>query len=184
LNKLKKLYEVGVGHLTVCYGALLWDDPNWDITMFEPHPAYYGQIKEAIKNKPNCKIYNVAIGDYDGDIEFFESETSSFVKGSASPILSHHKTSESDYKSFQVKISKISNFDKGDIDYLRLDSEGSEWFALKYLISRPEIINIETHSRDGKYMNPHFYEIEQWTKENNYIRQSIDHCDSVYRRNY
>jgi hypothetical protein len=180
----KKLYEVGVGHLGVSYGALLWDKPEWNIVMFEPHPRYYKEMMEAKKNRQNVTIHNVAIGDYNGEVEFFEKETSSFIKDIKSPICQTEDSSEKDLNSFKVQLKKISEFDNGDIDYLRIDTEGAEWFTLKHLKSRPETINIETHGDNAQYINPFLYEIEEWMEQNNYSRVSIDHCDSVYKRNY
>ena len=180
----KKLYEIGVGHLGVAYGALLWDNPEWEVVMFEPHPVYYKDILNAIIDKKNATVHNVAIGDFNGEVEFFEKETSSFIKDINSPILQTGHSTEQSLNSFAVQVKKISEFDNGDIDYLRVDTEGAEYFVLKYLKSRPEIINIETHGDNAQFINPYLYEIEEWMEKNNYSKTSIDNCDSIYKRNY
>lgn len=51
---------------------------------------------------------------------------------------------------------------------LLLDMEGSEYFALKHLISRPNLIVIEMQDAAKKYKNPYFDEILNWFTENKY----------------
>ena len=187
-----KIWEIGVGHLGVCFSALYWDNPEYDITMFEPHPRYYKEILDAAGNRSNVKIYNVAIGDFDGRVNFFDSETSSYVDGTKSVIyqqdkngvfgLDNHPKRELNLKKIEVDIRKLSNYDNGTIDYLRIDTEGHEWFALKHLISRPHTINVETHEFDALYINPYLYEIEEWMDTNGYKKISMNHNDSIYRK--
>ena len=55
-----------------------------------------------------------------------------------------------------------------------LDMEGSEWFVLKHLISRPKIVIIEMQNSDETYKNPFFNEILNWFKENNYEFQGTN----------
>ena len=190
MNKIN-LWEIGVGHIGVCYGALYWDNPDYNLTMFEPHPKYYKEIVEAASNRNNVKIFNVAIGDFNGKVNFFDSETSSYVEGTKSVIYQQDKNGvfgsdnsrkESSLQKIEVDIRKLSDYDDGKIDYLRIDTEGHEWFALKHLISRPHIINIETHEFDALYINPYFYEIEEWMDINRYRKPSMNHNDSVYQK--
>ena len=65
---------------------------------------------------------------------------------------------------------------------MRLDTEGGEFYVLEKLISRPELIVLETHNHIASYINPFLYEIEEWMVENNYVKVSVDSGDSIYRR--
>lgn len=67
----------------------------------------------------------------------------------------------------QVKAAPFSSVDRGDINLLILDMEGSEWFALQDLISRPEAIMIEMQKQ-----NPFRPEITEWFKRNGYVKSS------------
>ena len=180
-----KIWEVGVGHLGVCFGALVWDKPDYEITMFEPHPKYYKEVLAAAAGRKNVTFHNVAIGDFDGQIELNEDETSSFISGTDSCVKQYAKNNvraDKERDRILVDIRKISNYDPGDIDYLRIDTEGHEWFTLKHLISRPKTIHIETHEHDAIYINPYLYEIEEWMQKNNYNKVQVDHADSTYQR--
>lgn len=185
-RQIKHICEIGVGHIGVCFSALHWNDTNLKFTLFEPNKKYYKEISVAATGKPNVTIHNVAICDFDGEIELCEKETSSYVEGVQSVMVQceknmygHNFIPENKYK---VRASKLSNFDKGDIDLLLLDTEGGEWFALKNLISRPYKINIETHHSHAAYLNPYLYEIEEWMVINNYKKIRVTHSDSEYVR--
>lgn len=190
INNKRCICEVGVGHITVAYGALYWDKINeFEIMMFEPHPVYYAQLVEACNNRPNVKIYNVAIGDKRGKAKLCDVETSSYLKDTDSPILQvMTKSPSSEHKKYkkknyiEVDVKLISDFDHGHIDFLRIDTEGTEWYTLKYLVSRPDMISIETHGHDAKYINPFLYEIEDWMRKERYSKVSFDNTDSVYQK--
>lgn len=70
--------------------------------------------------------------------------------------------------------------DDGNIDLISIDTEGSEWYVIKYLKSRPDVISIETHG--AVYVNPKIDEIESWMAANGYVVYFKDKSDSVYVR--
>ena len=80
--------------------------------------------------------------------------------------------------STKVNAKKFSSEDPGDIDLISIDIEGSEWFVIKHMLSRPDIISIETHG--GYYINPHIEDIKQWMDKYNYVLWFKDNSDSVY----
>ena len=53
------LAEVGVGPVSMAFGKLVWDRPDIEVLMFEPHPKYYSeedqilQEIELLRKKPN-----------------------------------------------------------------------------------------------------------------------------------
>ena len=68
-----------------------------------------------------------------------------------------------------VNFMKFDSFDKGDIDYLILGMEGSEFTVFQSLISRPHIISLHNYfANDYKYTFPYFDYIENWCVKNNY----------------
>ncbi len=173
--------EVGVGPLEMSYGALMWNRPDVHMIMFEPLPRYYEANRLAANGRPNVELYNVAIGDEPGKLSFYDEGTSSSLVGVASPFAQHHGKDRG-APTVEVDVRRISDFDKGDIDILRVDTEGHEWACLKHLISRPQQIVVETYNDIATYINPHLAEIVDWAAANGYRLQSIQDSDFTYVR--
>ncbi len=76
---------------------------------------------------------------------------------------------------------KFDKIDDGSIDLLSVDIEGAEWYVIEYMVSRPDIISLETHG--AIYINPNINEIEEWLADNNYRIWYMDESDSVYVKN-
>lgn len=174
------LAEVGCGPLTMCYGALFWDRPDAIIQLFEPHPVYAAQIRAAAAGRPNVELYEVAIGDEPGKLTLYDEGTSSSLAGVASPSEQHKGAHAR--KGYEVEVRRFSDFDKGDIDHLRIDTEGAEFLCLKHLVSRPEQIVVETYNDLGTYINPYLYEICEWASQNGYRRAAVQDSDFIYIR--
>jgi hypothetical protein len=79
---------------------------------------------------------------------------------------------------FVVEARTFDQIDDGTIDLLSVDVEGSEWFVLKHMTSRPSVISIETHG--SLYRNPFFDQISEWMKANNYVLLYKATSDSVF----
>lgn len=173
--------EVGVGPLRMSYGALMWNRPDIHMIMFEPLPKYYEENRVAANGRPNVELYNVAIGDENGKLSLYDEGTSSSLVGVASPFAQHHGLDRG-AQTVEVDVRRISEFDKGDIDILRVDTEGNEWACLKHLISRPKQIVVEIYNDLGTYINPHLFEIAEWARLNGYSRQSVHDSDFIYVR--
>jgi len=176
-NNKTVLAEIGVGPLSMAYGRLFWDNPDVEILMFEPHPLYYSDLMKDCKGRPNVKIFNVAIGDREGEMNFYDNGTSSSLIDSISP------SNQANSKVINVQVKKISIFDTGQIDFLRIDTEGYEWFAIKHLVSRPKQIVVEIYNDLATYINPYLHEIEQWMAQNGYSRKAMVEGDFIYERN-
>ncbi len=174
--------EVGVGPLPMSYGALVWHNPNVHMLMFEPRPDYYAENLKAANGRPNVELHNVAIGDEDGRLKLYDEGTSSSLEGVASPFAQHHKADPNAKPYFEVDVRRISHYDKGDIDILRVDTEGHEWACIKHMISRPQQIVVETYNDLGTYINPYLYEIVEWCEKNGYRRDAVQDSDFIYVR--
>lgn len=135
---------------------------------------------EGFGHMPHVQIHNVAIYDHKGEIDFFEANASSFVGAVNSPAVINDKfdTKNNDKFKMTVPCDTIDKYDTGDIDVLAVDAEGCEWFALKYLKSRPILICLETHGNN--YVNPYMKEISDWMKANNYKAIHQNESDTLY----
>ena len=174
------LAEVGVGPLSMAYIATLWDRPDIHLIAFEPNPIYYREVLAAVGVRTNVEMYNVAIGDENGKLKLYDEGTSSSLEGVSSPFAQHHKADPTKKPFFEVDVRRMSEFDKGDIDILRVDTEGAEWFCIKHLVSRPKQIVVEIYNDLATYINPHLYEISEWAEANGYRLQSIQDSDFIY----
>lgn len=173
------LAEVGVGPVGMAYGTLVWDRPDMHVLMFEPHPVYAAELRAAAAGRLNVELFEVAIGDEPGLLRFYDEGTSSSLVGISSPSQQHKGKHES--KIYEVEVRRFSDFDKGDIDHLRIDTEGNEWACLKQLISRPEQIVVEIYNDLATYINPNLWEIEEWAASNGYRRVAVHDSDFVYQ---
>jgi len=170
------IFEIGVGPIETCRSMPYWDVA--ECVLFEPTSYYYEAIVTATSNRPNVKVHNVAIYDYNGEVEFIENSQISAIRGINSPQVQFGTPGGN-----QVirPCAKLNEYDKGDIDLLLLDMEGSEWFALKHLVSRPKKIIVETQLTTV-YRNPFLTEIEEWMKHNNYQKFSHIMADTTWAK--
>ncbi|MFA6433023.1 MAG: FkbM family methyltransferase, partial [Candidatus Paceibacterota bacterium] len=106
--------------------------------------------------------------------------TSSSLAGVASPSEQHKGAHAR--KGYEVQVARMSQFDTGDIDLLRVDTEGAEWLCLKHLVSRPKQIVVEMFNDLATYINPHLYEIEEWCRLNGYRRVAAQDSDFIYEQ--
>lgn len=194
--------ECGVAHTTT---SLLRDYVHQGLRceFFEPNPRlfyclYHGYDRgdfistwpgvsryphdyEGWGHLTNVKLYNVALGDFSGYSRMFEQNASSFMQGIQSPAKTNDRFNERDARAYLVRVDKFSSYDDGTIDLLIADVEGSEWFVIKHLKSRPTIICLETHG--GAYSNPHLSEIEAWMATNSYTKLLSTESDTLWGRN-
>lgn len=127
------------------------------------------------------RVMPYAVWDTNGRIALYRTNSSTFAEGvSGSPATVNDAYVPSEGDRFEVEARKFSELDDGGIDLLSIDIEGAEWYVLKHLRSRPQVITLETHA--GEYRNPNIASIEQWMRENGYDVWFIDHTDTVYVR--
>ncbi|MGA0559506.1 FkbM family methyltransferase [Larkinella sp. VNQ87] len=130
----------------------------------------------------NVTIYPVATWDYHGKLKLSRAASSTFVTDlKASPAIINDNFKKEQNSFFEVECCKFSDIDDGTIDLLSIDIEGSEWYVLKHMISRPKVLSIETHGK--LYINPFMKEIEGWIQANNYTIWYKDKSDSIYIKN-
>ena len=174
------LAEVGVGPVSMSYGLLVAKQPNVHVLLFEPHPIYCEQLRPLVAGRTNVELFEVAIGDEPGKLTLYDEGTSSSLAGVASPSEQHKGAHAR--KGYEVQVARMSQFDKGDIDLLRIDTEGSEFACLKHLVSRPKQIVVEIYNDLATYINPCLFEISEWAEANGYRCVAVHDSDFVYER--
>lgn len=161
---------------------------NKKVILVEPLPKCIENIKFYIGNKDNVILYPYAISDKNGKTIIYNEGASAFineVRGKA-PCNSnnYYDTPESrkiqESEIIEVETVTFDKIDSGDIDVLFIDIEGSEYFVIKNLVSRPKIISIESDYQN--YINPYLSEIENWMKQNNYMYWYKTESDTFYKK--
>jgi FkbM family methyltransferase len=148
-------------------------------TLVEPDPKNVKAIREFFKNNENISLFPYAVFDYNGVIELSQRESSTFVSSlPSSPALVNDSYQKSESDNFEVECKTFDIIDDGSIDLLSVDTEGCEWYVLKNIKSRPNVISIETHGKS--YINPFMNEISEWFQRNHYVIWYKDKSDSVY----
>lgn len=148
-------------------------------TLVEPDPDCVALIRQRFAGHPNVTLHPVAVFDRPGQIELFRRGPSTFVADLAvSPALVNDRYRPTEQDKIIVEAKTFDAIDDGTIDLLSVDVEGSEWFVIKHLTSRPGVISVETHG--ASYRNPHLHEIEGWMEANGYWRLARTTSDSIY----
>ncbi len=148
-------------------------------TLVEPDPESIGLIKEKFSNNRNVSLHEVAICDFNGQVDLCKRESSTFISNlSSSPALVNDNCDIQKSEQFTADAKLFSEIDDGTIELISIDTEGSEWFAIKNMISRPVVVSIETHG--GMYTNPYLGELLKWMQDNHYTLWYKDKSDSVF----
>lgn len=148
-------------------------------TLIEPDPDSIELIKSEFGDKENVTLYEVALCDFNGEVELYQRGSSTFVGAlSSSPALVNDNCDVEQTDKFTAKAKLFGEIDDGTIDLISIDTEGSEWFVIKNMTSRPKVISIETHG--GMYVNPYIDELLNWMDTNDYILWYKDKSDSVF----
>ncbi len=109
--------------------------PMAKIYCFEPVPDVYAALEYNLRNLNNVETVNCAIGNEEGDIEFYRNEYT--LASSAMKMISrnkHYNCDEQCCDLIKVKISKLDNIFPEKIKrpvLLKLDVQGFEKLALK-----------------------------------------------------
>ena len=170
--------EVGVWHPNTS-NVYSYIQSGTKTMLVEPDPKSILLIKKKWGEKSNVQLHEAAICDFNGEIELCQRDSSTFVSSlPSSPALVNDNCNIQESESFMAKALKFSEIDDGTIELISIDTEGSEWFVIKNMISRPVIISIETHG--GIYVNPYIKELKAWMQDNSYELWFKDKSDSVY----
>ncbi len=176
--KPRHVAEVGVWHPETS-NVYLYIKDGIRTTLVEPDPESIKLIKTAFTDNTNVSLHEVALCDFNGTVELYKRESSTFVSLlPSSPAIVNDSADLQATDKFTATAVLFTEIDDGTIDLISVDTEGSEWFVIKNMRSRPTVISIETHG--GIYVNPYQNELLDWMHNNNYILWYKDKSDSVF----
>jgi FkbM family methyltransferase len=174
----KHVAEVGVYHpeTSNIYDYII---KGIKTTLVEPDPQSIELIKQHFSGMDNVTLYPYAVFDRNGEISLIQRNASTFIgELDIAPAIVNDNYQVDAKDSITVTAKKFSELDSGDIDLISIDIEGSEWFVISDMVSRPQVISIETHG--AIYVNPYFNKIQQWMRDNGYKLWYQDKSDSIY----
>ena len=156
------------------------------ILAFEPSIINFEILKKKTKNLNNLKIYNIALGDKQGWVNFkqhYDSESSTINEINIDSKYYKKKNLYLDFfnlknKSFpstKVKIDRLDNILESEsissIDILKIDTEGYDYYVIKglgKLIKNVKFIYFEHHFHSMLLKNYTYRDVENFLKKNNF----------------
>lgn len=186
--KCDTVFEVGV-YIPEQSQSIGFINDGSKCVMFEPLPNICSLLRKHFSNNKNVVIHQIAIGEKTGVQKLYlsdvweQSATLNLFENS-SPLMTTNgwNSGIENLKSIDVSVGEFKDYDSGDIDILIVDAEGSEWFVIKDMVSRPQLISLEVGNSIGtvhNYTNYYLKDIELWMKNNGY--EFYERCgDDVY----
>jgi FkbM family methyltransferase len=148
-------------------------------TLVEPDPKSIAAIRVYFRDYPNVELMPYAAYDHHGTLELVQRNASTFAADLPySPALVNDGYQVRQEDKFTVECRRFDELDQGAFDLLSVDTEGSEWYVIKYLKSRPLVVSVEMQGKS--YLNPFYKEIVAWMKAEGYERWYMDKTDVVY----
>ncbi len=148
------------------------------VTLFECNPRCIADIKSNINGLDNVTLYEVAIYKSAGSATMTDVGASTHIEDGL--IVPAKVAGYQTYGKFDVKTDTFDKYDDGTIDVLFIDTEGSEFYAIEKMISRPKLIEVETHYKE--YKNPMLHQIQSWMQDNGYKILDRTESDTVYAK--
>ncbi len=179
LDGWRHVCEVGCGHCTMVQLAPLFDEAE-KVTLVEAFPPFARSLEV---QWPSADVRCFAVADQEERLVFkLTGGGTKHVVGVGAPAEGQKPAPEHFHNGqISVRGKPFSAVDDGTIDVLSIDVEGSEWFVLKHMKSRPRIIAIEMCSREKpKWRNKYEQEIRQWLAEEGYRLLFKEDLDEVY----
>jgi FkbM family methyltransferase len=150
-------------------------------TLVEPDPKSIAAIRAYFRDYPNVELLPYAAFDHHGTLELVQRNASTFVSTLPySPAQVNDRYSIRQEDRFSVECRRFDELDDASISLLSVDTEGSEWYVIQYLKSRPLVISVEMHGKS--YRNPFYAEIAAWMAREGYEPWYMDKTDIVYRK--
>ena len=186
-GRIRTLVDVGSHHGE----SIFFFKKNFSIDKifaFEPGVENFKILKENTKGLENTQIFNTALGDKTGHINFqdhYDSESSTLVKINKKSnyykkknlylnFFNTHKISSKGKKVEINTLNNLINIKKSEyIDLVKIDTEGYDFHVVKglgKLINRVKYIYFEHHFHDMLIKGYKFNDIDAYLKKNNFCK--------------
>ena len=124
--------------MSVLYFKSLY--PDCSIIAFEPNPEAFLLLKKNVErnNLKNVELYNLALSDNSGEINFFVGDKENI-------LLASTNTERGGAKTFKIKSDQLSRYINTEVDLIKIDIEGSEIQVLNDLVMSGKIKNAQNY---------------------------------------
>lgn len=154
---------------------------KWKGICCEPIPKNFEKL---VKNRPNSICYSEAVYNCSGLTVTFDIALDNLLSGISNNIDKHKSKVDANKTSIEVQtISLVDVLDKANapsfIEYMSLDTEGSEFEILKYFDFERYtfgLIDVEHN-----YMEPRRTEIKNLLLSKGYIYKGENNWDDMYK---
>lgn len=114
-----------VGYYTALFAKLV--GPTGTVYAFEPDKDNFGLLEKNVGNRKNVHLFNEAISDKDGFIDFYKIKGSTGCHSLIAP-------QNDEVKKINIPTATIDSFIKkhhlNKVDFIKIDIEGGEYLAL------------------------------------------------------
>ena len=159
------------------------------VLAFEPSIENFYTLKRKTRSYKNLKLYNIALGDYEGFANFkqhYDSESSTITEINENSNYFRKKNFLFSplgliKKNFVINKIKINRLDKilseekiKIIDLLKIDTEGHDFFVIKGLgkmIENVKILYFEHHFHNMLIKNYTLTDVHQYLVKNNFKKE-------------
>jgi FkbM family methyltransferase len=122
-----KFVDIGAFHVTQLSNVRALYEKGFSGVLVEPAPSNYQAIADHYKDEPKIKVLNVAIGEENGEIDFYESNGDAV---STSNMAHMKKWGDAGVKYSPIKVQQVSVVDFmnehcRDADFLSIDTEAT-----------------------------------------------------------
>jgi len=150
--------------------------------LIEPLPNHAAALAQRWP-PPKTKVIQAACSTDDKPVTLHLSDQGSFtddVKRSAAPTIIYGFAEP--VGTLVVPGIRFSTVDPGNLDAIAIDVEGCEWMVLSDMVSRPDLIVIETHCVGKVGIHHDIDNILDWMYHHWYRLVNVDQADMVFRR--
>lgn len=146
--------------------------PEAKIVAFEPNPNTFKLLKRNVEENKlkNVKLINAALSDQEGKGTLYVSGEEDSPSSWGDAIVTNKWNKPEISKKIKVKTTKLSNYIEKDVDFLKLDIEGTETRVLKEIepkLSLVKEIVMEFHGSSTNKEN-NLKEVLKILKDNNF----------------
>lgn len=139
------------------------------VQLIEPNTILHHDLASADKAE-NVSVGNFAVSYIDMDQYLYNFGYCSCLAAASSFLADSCEDNAHDFwlpLRTETKCMRMSQIDRGDIDYLVLTCQGSEIFVLNDMISRPQIIRTKYYCHNAKHWET-YNGITAWMMKNGY----------------
>lgn len=130
-----KFIDIGAFHVFQLSNVRALYEKGWSGIMVEPQPANFKAIADHYKDDPRIQVLNFAVGEPEGDIDFYESDGDAVGTTDEAHMKKWGKAGVK-YTKIKVPQVGVANFFNQyckDVDFLSIDTESTNIEVFRHI---------------------------------------------------